>query len=161
MKNANRALEVAENELKANSNSIELQEKVIQAKTKVAEVDERITGQRSEMLVNINSLNRENQQLAKTTGGVSTSVKEATKSYEDLNKEIKTALGLDKTVESITKRIKEATELRAEAIKNEMKGKPLTLKQKIHRIIGRSIALPIGHAIQKGWIKKVDISAHK
>tara|TARA_R100000664_G_scaffold31366_1_gene44908 strand:- start:72 stop:2063 length:1992 start_codon:yes stop_codon:yes gene_type:complete len=119
MKNANRALEVAENELKANSNSIELQEKVIQAKTKVAEVDERITGQRSEMLVNINSLNRENQQLAKTTGGVSTSVKEATKSYEDLNKEIKTALGLDKTVESITKRIKEATELRAEAIKKE------------------------------------------
>ena len=51
--------------------------------------------------------------------------------------------------------------IRTEAIKNEMKGKPLTLKQKIHRIIGRSIALPIGHAIQKGWIKKVDINAHK
>ena len=119
MKNANRALEVAENELKANSNSIELQEKVIQAKTKVAEVDERITSQRSEMLVNVNSLNRANQELAKTTGGVSTSVKEAVKSYEDLNKEMKTALGLDKTVESITKRIADAHKVRKEEIEKE------------------------------------------
>ena len=119
MKNANRALEVSKNELAANSNSIELQEKVIQAKTKVAEVDERITSQRSEMLVNVNSLNRANQELSKTTGGVSTSVKEAVKSYEDLNKEMKTALGLDKTVESITKRIADAHKVRKEEIEKE------------------------------------------
>ena len=119
MKNAERALEVAQNELKADENNIELQEKVIQAKTKIAEVDERITGQRSEMLVNINSLNRENKELAKTSGGVASAVKEEVKSYEDLNREMKTALGLDQTVESIIKRIANARKVRAEEIKKE------------------------------------------
>ena len=119
MKNAEKALEVAQNELKADENNIELQEKVIQAKTKIAEVDERITGQRSEMLVNINSLNRENKELAKTSGGVASAVKEEVKSYEDLNREMKTALGLDQTVESIIKRIANARKVRAEEIKKE------------------------------------------
>ena len=117
--NANKALEVAEKELKLDEHNIELQEKVINAKTKVAEINERITGQRSEQLTNVNSLNRENRELAKTSGGVSTAVKKEAKSYEELNKEMKTALGLDKTVEGITQRIADAAKIRKEEIKKE------------------------------------------
>lgn len=119
MNRAKKILEVRENELAANSSSVELQEQVIAAKTKVAEIDERITSQRSEMLVNINSLNRENKELAKTSGGVASAVREEVKSYEDLNREMKTALGLDQTVESIIKRIADARKIRAEEIKKE------------------------------------------
>ena len=119
LRRANKILKTRENELKADENNIELQERVIQAKTKVAEVDERITGQRSEMLVNINSLNRENKELAKTSGGVASAVKEEAKSYEDLNKEMKTALGLDQTVEGITQKIANAHKIRKEEIEKE------------------------------------------
>ena len=119
LRRANKILKTRENELKADENNIDLQERVIQAKTKVAEVDERITGQRSEMLVNINSLNRENKELAKTSGGVASAVKEEAKSYEDLNKEMKTALGLDQTVEGITQKIANAHKIRAEEVKKE------------------------------------------
>ena len=119
MSRAKKILQTRENELAANSSSIELQEQVIAAKTKVAEIDERITSQRSEQLVNINSLNRENKELAKTSGGVASAVREEVKSYEDLNREMKTALGLDQTVESITKRIADARKVRAEEIKKE------------------------------------------
>jgi hypothetical protein len=117
--NANKALSVAEQELKLDEHNIELQERVINAKTKVAEINERITGQRSEQLVNINSLNRENRELRNTTGGVTTAIKEQVKSYEDLNSEMETALGLDRTVEGITKQIADAHTIRAEQIKKE------------------------------------------
>ena len=117
--NANKALSVAEQELKLDEHNIELQERVINAKTKVAEINERITGQRSEQLVNINSLNRENRELRNTTGGVTTAIKEQVKSYEDLNSEMETALGIDRTVEGITKQIADAHTIRAEQIKKE------------------------------------------
>ena len=117
--NANKALQVAEQELKLDEHNIELQEKVINAKTKVAEVNERITSQRSEQLTNINSLNRENRELKNTTGGVTTKIKEQTKSYEELNSEMEKALGIDRSVEGIINRIAEAHKVRAEEIEKE------------------------------------------
>ena len=53
------ALELAEKELALDSQNIDLQVALIDAKTKLAEIDERITGQRSEQLTNLNSLEKE------------------------------------------------------------------------------------------------------
>jgi hypothetical protein len=53
------ALELAEKELALDKENSDLQVKVIDAKTKLAEIDERITSQRSEQLTNLNSLEQE------------------------------------------------------------------------------------------------------
>ena len=53
------ALELAEKELALDKENVDLQVAVIDAKTKLAEIDERITGQRSEQLTNLNSLEQE------------------------------------------------------------------------------------------------------
>ena len=58
---AEQSLVLAEMELARNKDNIELQVQLIEAKTKMAEIDERITGQRSEQLTNLNSLNRERE----------------------------------------------------------------------------------------------------
>ena len=54
------ALELAEKELALERDNADLQVAVIDAKTKLAEIDERITSQRSEQLTNLNSLEQEN-----------------------------------------------------------------------------------------------------
>jgi hypothetical protein len=54
-------LQLAEMELSVNKDNIELQKAVMDQKVKLAEIDERITGQRSEQLVNLNSLERERE----------------------------------------------------------------------------------------------------
>ena len=53
------SLRLAELELSRNKTNIDLQVALLEAKTKMAEIDERITGQRSEQLVNLNSLERD------------------------------------------------------------------------------------------------------
>ena len=53
------SLNLAEIELARNKDNVDLQVALLDAKTKLAEIDERITGQRSEQLVNLNSLERE------------------------------------------------------------------------------------------------------
>ena len=53
---AQESLRLAEMELSINKDNIDLQVALTNAKTKLAEIDERITGQRSEQLVNLNSL---------------------------------------------------------------------------------------------------------
>jgi hypothetical protein len=58
---AEQALALAERELALNSTNVELQVALTNAKLKLAEIDERITGQRSEQLVNLNSLERERE----------------------------------------------------------------------------------------------------
>ena len=58
---ASESLYLAELELTRNKDNIELQVALLDAKTKMAEIDERITGQRSEQLVNLNSLERERE----------------------------------------------------------------------------------------------------
>ena len=52
-------LELAEKELAKNKDNIDLQVAVINAKTELADLDERITGQRSEQLINLTTLQRE------------------------------------------------------------------------------------------------------
>ena len=58
---AEQSLYLAEVELSRNKNNVELQVQLLEAKTKMAEIDERITGQRSEQLTNLNSLERERE----------------------------------------------------------------------------------------------------
>jgi hypothetical protein len=58
---ANEFLKLAEMELMVNENNIELQKKVLDQKVKLAEIDERITSQRSEQLTNLNALERERE----------------------------------------------------------------------------------------------------
>ena len=58
---ANEFLKLAEMELMVNEDNIELQVALTEAKTKLAEIDERITGQRSEQLTNLNALERERE----------------------------------------------------------------------------------------------------
>ena len=63
---ANKKKELAQLELSINKDSIDNQIEVINAETEIADIRERITGQRSEQLVNTNSLIRENTELIKT-----------------------------------------------------------------------------------------------
>ena len=58
---AEESLYLAEIELSRNKNNVDLQVALLEAKTKLAEIDERITGQRSEQLTNLNSLERERE----------------------------------------------------------------------------------------------------
>ena len=58
---ANEFLKLAEMELMVNEDNIELQQKVLDQKVKLAEIDERITSQRSEQLTNLNALERERE----------------------------------------------------------------------------------------------------
>jgi hypothetical protein len=63
---ANKKKELAQLELSINKDSIDNQIGLINAETEIADIRERITGQRSEQLVNTNSLIRENTELTKT-----------------------------------------------------------------------------------------------
>tara|TARA_R100000664_G_scaffold10000_1_gene16590 strand:+ start:7595 stop:9565 length:1971 start_codon:yes stop_codon:yes gene_type:complete len=63
---AKQALELAEKELWLDSDNIDKQVALIDAKVKLAEIDERITSQRSEQLTNLNSLEQERIDLQKT-----------------------------------------------------------------------------------------------
>ena len=62
---ANKKKELAQLELSINKDSIDNQVAVINAETEIADVRERITGQRSEQLVNTNSLIREHTEALK------------------------------------------------------------------------------------------------
>tara|TARA_R100001443_G_scaffold36260_3_gene50117 strand:- start:159 stop:2501 length:2343 start_codon:yes stop_codon:yes gene_type:complete len=75
---ASESLYLAELELSRNKNNVELQVALLDAKTKLAEIDERITGQRSEQLTNLNSLEREREAQQKEA---------ASKREEQLKKE--------------------------------------------------------------------------
>lgn len=56
---AQKKVELAELELSRNKNNIDLQVALIDAKTELADLDERITGQRSEQLTNLKALEKE------------------------------------------------------------------------------------------------------
>ena len=73
---ANKKIALAQLELSRNKNNIDLQVALIDAKTELADLEERITGQRSEQLTNLNSLEKEYQDSLKTTEKV---VKETAK----------------------------------------------------------------------------------
>ena len=65
---AEKKLELAELELSKNRENIDLQVAVINAKTELADLDERITGQRSEQLVNLTALQKEYNDAVKEFG---------------------------------------------------------------------------------------------
>ncbi len=65
---ANKKIALAELELSRNKSNIDLQVALIDAKTELADLEERITGQRSEQLTNLNSLEKEYQESIKKTG---------------------------------------------------------------------------------------------
>ena len=58
-------IELAEIELSKNKDNIDLQVALINAKTELADLDERITGQRSEQLINLTSLENEYKESIK------------------------------------------------------------------------------------------------
>ena len=64
---ANKKVELAELELSRNKGNIDLQVALINAKTELADLDERITGQRSEQLTNLNALEKEQADAIKAT----------------------------------------------------------------------------------------------
>lgn len=79
---AQKKIDLAELELSRNKTNIDLQVALIDAKTELADLDERITGQRSEQLTNLNALEKEYQD----------SIKETTKVAKDSGKaEVKIA----------------------------------------------------------------------
>ena len=64
---AQKKVELAELELSRNKGNIDLQVALINAKTELADLDERITGQRSEQLTNLNALEKEQADAIKAT----------------------------------------------------------------------------------------------
>ena len=64
---AQKKIDLAELELSANKTNIDLQVALINAKTELADLDERITGQRSEQLVNLKALEAEQAAAIKET----------------------------------------------------------------------------------------------
>tara|TARA_R100001594_G_scaffold6565_7_gene18566 strand:+ start:8082 stop:9614 length:1533 start_codon:yes stop_codon:yes gene_type:complete len=63
---AQKKIDLAQMELDQNKSNIDLQVALINAKNEMADLDERITGQRSEQLVNTNSLLKEQEDLEKS-----------------------------------------------------------------------------------------------
>ena len=74
-------IEVRQKELAQDEHSIEKKEALINAEIKLAELEERITGQRSEQLTNINSLKREQVSVSKSN---TSSVKKEIKTLEEM-----------------------------------------------------------------------------
>jgi len=64
---AQKKVELAELELSRNKGNIDLQVALINAKTELADLDERITGQRSEQLTNLNALEKEQADAIQAT----------------------------------------------------------------------------------------------
>jgi len=74
-------IEVRQKELALDEHSIEKKKALIAAETMLAELEERITGQRSEQLVNVNSLKREQVSISRSNAS---SVKEEVKTLEEM-----------------------------------------------------------------------------
>jgi hypothetical protein len=108
---AQKKIDLAEMELSKNKDNIDLQVALINAKTEMADLDERITGQRSEQLVNLTSLQREQAEDNKKLGE-----QEKTLSLEKLGNQQKELDNLD---EIMKRRKKVATETSNFEIKTE------------------------------------------
>ena len=87
---AEMGLELAQKELVMDEDNIDLQVAVIEAKTKLAEIDERLTGQRSEQLTNLNSLEQErSDKAAERSKAIKEELEAEKKAYEDIRKELR------------------------------------------------------------------------
>ena len=86
---AEEGLRLAEMELRLDRDNIDMQVAVIEAKTKLAEIDERITGQRSEQLTNLNGLEQERaDQQKERSDKIKENLEAEKKAYEDIRKEM-------------------------------------------------------------------------
>ena len=83
-----KSLELAQLELDQDESNIDLQVALINAKTELIDLDERIAGQRSEQLVNTNSLLKEEQDLLKQ---IAEQKKKDAKAEEEEEEDIKNA----------------------------------------------------------------------
>lgn len=86
---AEEGLRLAKMELRLDRDNIEMQVAVIEAKTKLAEIDERITGQRSEQLTNLNGLEQERAtQQEERSKKIKENLEAEKKAYQDIRKEM-------------------------------------------------------------------------
>jgi hypothetical protein len=74
-------IQIKRNLLKADKNNLELKKELLATETMLAELDQRITGQRSEQLTNVNSLKREQADLSKRS---TKAIKKEVKSVEQM-----------------------------------------------------------------------------
>ena len=74
---AQKKIDLAQMELDQNKDNVDLQVALINSKTEMADLDERITGQRSEQLVNLKGLEKEYQESLKKTEVVAKKTGEA------------------------------------------------------------------------------------
>jgi len=86
---AQKKIDLASLELSRNKDNIDLQVALIDAKTELADLEERITGQRSEQLTNLNSLEKEYQESLKKTEKIVKETGEAEVKTTELTQEAK------------------------------------------------------------------------
>ena len=110
------ALDLAEKELSLERDNIDLQVAVIEAKTKLAEIDERITGQRSEQLVNLTSLEKERADKQKEySERIQKELEEEQKAYDDILKKMRQHIEVAEEELTLTEKLEAAEKAFIEA----------------------------------------------
>ena len=113
------ALDLAEKELSLDRDNIDLQVAVIEAKTKLQEIDERITSQRSEQLTNLNSLEQERADKQRERAEkVAEELEAEKKAYADIRKEMLKNVDVEKEDLSLKGQLESAAEAYAKAQKH-------------------------------------------
>jgi len=103
------ALDLAQKELSLERDNIDLQVAVIEAKTKLAEIDERITGQRSEQLVNLTSLEKERADKQKEySERIQKELEEEEKAYDDILEKMKQHIEVAEKELTLTEKLEAA-----------------------------------------------------
>lgn len=129
-------LDLAQKELELEQDNIDLKVAVIEAKTRLAEIDERITGQRSEQLVNLTSLEQERADKQKEhSERIQKQLEEEEKAFDDLIKKIKQHVEIVEEELSLTEKLNEAEE-NFKAAKEEL----TTLRNEEAEIIRKQLA---------------------
>jgi len=110
------ALDLAQKELSLERDNIDLQVAVIEAKTKLAEIDERITGQRSEQLVNLTSLEKERADKQKEySERIQKELEEEEKAYDDILKKMRQHIEVAEKELTLTEKLEAAEKAFIEA----------------------------------------------
>lgn len=129
-------LDLAQKELELEQDNIDLKVAVIEAKTRLAEIDERITGQRSEQLVNLTSLEQERADKQKEhSERIQKQLEEEEEAFDDLIKKIKQHVEIVEEELSLTEKLNEAEE-NFKAAKEEL----TTLRNEEAEIIRKQLA---------------------
>ena len=112
-------LDLARKELSLDRDNIDLQVALTEAKTKLAEIDERITGQRSEQIVNLTSLEKERADKQKEySERIQKELEEEQEAYDDILKKMKQHIEVAKEELTLTEKLEAAEEAFTEAKKH-------------------------------------------